>query len=966
MLNPEGIPIGANGTEAAPDPNAALRFEDLTIDDDLSLIDRVVRYVRSGIALQRLVHVKMLAETANSVGTLSTIHTLVPLLPQLAADSESIIRQHLVSQLLPLSLTCMFGDDKKFNLEDKSSIKNRVYNEDGYKIVTNTILNHINNLITDPDMDVRKATSDILATLALYIKPDDVPSMILPIPLRLARDGNIRVGGAIKLHAEKEDNGVDELRITACNLLGDIATLDPDQVSPLVVARYITPAIISLCENNSFRVRRASVQALPRIVNGSTIADAHRNLLPCFARMSEDEMYRVRKSAGECLVDMSRSLMLLPTCAASTELSDTDLEEEGEKRSSFSSMDRNELKEAMRELRRRTLIPICTHLLKDSNKLVKHGMMQFLGPFIASFYPLEGGLDDSKEDDGIINLLGKSDKDVSVGGMGTQFFPHANGMVSRLNPSNVSSVITKEPSPTEPPSTDSMEYFESRLPIFLEKYHNDAKSLAHILNHRDKHPVSQNDAIAVDRYLLPSYVDLATIHTGDENIDAEMRVYCAYSLPAVVLLLGKSGWDKSLRDCFLALTIGWDGKSVENDGSETIQPVPLPVKRCLASSFHSLCHMLGPYSLKATSEIKAKKRDLLSIFEMQFLRDTDDTVRLNVIRNLPSFLALLSHSKRSKFLPILYEIITSDAMLASKRKNALNPILLNWRQRDMIAQILPNLIMLYKPRQIRQYLWPILKVLLADSVNLVRENAEWSLPVLFRRYELKNCQNELDDTNSPSLSTEATRFSVEACDEILVHLKLTLLDNKALASTKANSLSSCGAFSKRQGYCRVLAATALALRLNSKDRRRKPLDGSLSSHPFYNLNSDEYRHIYRLLKEYLLPPGVVMRDDKVTNVRLTLLKTLRIVPPEIRDHGEVSIVLNTLEEEVQTWEGGGGQYLNGGGPDSPSRPSSASHATENTTDKNSSGLITSKNIASISIEHRSVRREEDSSTLASI
>ena len=71
MLNPEGImPMGVNGTEAnaAPDPNAALRFEDLTIDDDLSLLDRVVRYVRSGIALQRLVHVKMIAETATSVG----------------------------------------------------------------------------------------------------------------------------------------------------------------------------------------------------------------------------------------------------------------------------------------------------------------------------------------------------------------------------------------------------------------------------------------------------------------------------------------------------------------------------------------------------------------------------------------------------------------------------------------------------------------------------------------------------------------------------------------------------------------------------------------------------------------------------------------------------------------------------------------------------------------------------------
>ena len=68
MLNPEGIPLGGNATEAAPDPNAALRFEDLTIDDDLSLLERVVRYVRSGIALQRLVHVKMIAETAKAVG----------------------------------------------------------------------------------------------------------------------------------------------------------------------------------------------------------------------------------------------------------------------------------------------------------------------------------------------------------------------------------------------------------------------------------------------------------------------------------------------------------------------------------------------------------------------------------------------------------------------------------------------------------------------------------------------------------------------------------------------------------------------------------------------------------------------------------------------------------------------------------------------------------------------------------
>ena len=46
----------------------ALRFEDLTVDDDLPLLDRIVRYCRSGIALQRLVHVKMLGETAELAG----------------------------------------------------------------------------------------------------------------------------------------------------------------------------------------------------------------------------------------------------------------------------------------------------------------------------------------------------------------------------------------------------------------------------------------------------------------------------------------------------------------------------------------------------------------------------------------------------------------------------------------------------------------------------------------------------------------------------------------------------------------------------------------------------------------------------------------------------------------------------------------------------------------------------------
>jgi hypothetical protein len=68
----ENLPLssGPSMMQMISDPTngAALRFEDLTIDDDLSLLERVVRYVRSGIALQRLVHVKVLAETARLIG----------------------------------------------------------------------------------------------------------------------------------------------------------------------------------------------------------------------------------------------------------------------------------------------------------------------------------------------------------------------------------------------------------------------------------------------------------------------------------------------------------------------------------------------------------------------------------------------------------------------------------------------------------------------------------------------------------------------------------------------------------------------------------------------------------------------------------------------------------------------------------------------------------------------------------
>ena len=48
------------------------------------------------------------------------------------------------------------------------------------------------------------------------------------------------------------------------------------------------------------------------MLGSATLDDVKRRLLPKFVALSADEMYRVRKASGECLVDVSRALVMLP------------------------------------------------------------------------------------------------------------------------------------------------------------------------------------------------------------------------------------------------------------------------------------------------------------------------------------------------------------------------------------------------------------------------------------------------------------------------------------------------------------------------------------------------------------------------------------------------------------------------------------------------------------------------------
>ena len=828
----------------------------------------------------------------------ATIQTLVPLLTPLMSDPESIIRQHLASQLLPLSVACMvegigpMQDSVSDYMENPS--RRKTYNDKGYKIVTSTIVTHMNTLVMDADVDVRRSASEALVGLALQIERDDIAAIVLPIPLRLAHQPQ---SSSNKSKKSEADSMNEELRVTAANLLAELAgSSELGYISPALVKQHIMPCIMSLCSDTSFRVRRSAAQALPRVLGGSTFEDAKQKILLAFEKLSRDDMYRVRKSTGECLVDMSRSMMILG-----------------------SKLD-EQRREDVKNLRRSLLVPIANRLLDDTNKFVRHGMMQFLGPFIASFYPLEEG------DRALHTILpggtgsgpeAPPPADGSSSGIGAQFFPHASSMVSRLNSSMSSAASSPTPTPasfnTPSPVLSDMELLQQRLPPFLRANRMSILSLRTVVAHRESNPPDQGDIKAVTSRLLKHFVALAEVSTGDENTDAEMKVYCAYSYPAVLLLLGAENWDGMLKDCFLTLINPDYGTDAE---AENATAPPLPVKRCLSSSLHTVAHILGP---------ELTQRDIMPAFREYFFRDTDDSVRLNVLRNFPWLMSLLPQKLRCEYLSMWYDIVKGEDLLGAHKRSRTNPMLLHWRQRDYVSRSMPDMLGLVEPVEVHQYLWPVLQMLLTDSVNQVREDAEWSIPLLLRAYCADNMgKKEQKEGQVKDVSAVNMRWSADVCQEVVVWLKENILgvSSRGPKSTLENGKGAN--FSQRQLYCHICAAVGLSVRFSdamdeakdevmSLDRSfedmlklhgstREEMGATGSYSPYQTLTVAERKHLRRFLVYDLLPLALEMKDDRVTNVRLTLMKTLQSLPPDVKDLAAVSSVLQDLEDEVETWE----------------------------------------------------------------
>eukprot|EP00696_Hemimastix_kukwesjijk_P006407 gnl/Hemi2/18111_TR5984_c0_g1_i5.p1 gnl/Hemi2/18111_TR5984_c0_g1~~gnl/Hemi2/18111_TR5984_c0_g1_i5.p1 ORF type:complete len:358 (-),score=96.21 gnl/Hemi2/18111_TR5984_c0_g1_i5:1013-2086(-) len=251
-------------------PESDLSMEELTIDETLSQLDRIKKYVGSTIALQRLVHVRSISATARQVGFGVASTDIVPLLRQVATDDEPVIREAFADQIAELSVLFIETGDPA-----------------AYDTVVSTLLSLLQNLIHDSDTQVRMVAAEALLTISGKLRKEHLESRVATIVLALAHDG------------ADEDN-----RILAIQILNELSTgLGMD-----LCQRYAAAELISLATDAEFAVRKSVALNLGRVCQVSGSDYTRQHLLPVIHKLITDEVWGVRKACAESIATVTSAL----------------------------------------------------------------------------------------------------------------------------------------------------------------------------------------------------------------------------------------------------------------------------------------------------------------------------------------------------------------------------------------------------------------------------------------------------------------------------------------------------------------------------------------------------------------------------------------------------------------------------------------------------------------------------------
>eukprot|EP01113_Clastostelium_recurvatum_P025173 TRINITY_DN3026_c0_g1_i2.p1 TRINITY_DN3026_c0_g1~~TRINITY_DN3026_c0_g1_i2.p1 ORF type:complete len:671 (+),score=193.31 TRINITY_DN3026_c0_g1_i2:151-2163(+) len=247
-----------------------LGFNELEIDEDLTITERIRKYAKSDLVLHRLYIIREVPEAAQQLGFDETRSNIVPMLEEMANDPEPVVRQALLEQIPPITQFMKTeGGDR------------------GYMQVLHILLPLVAEMTTDRNPQVRATSMDTIEMLSSLLNHEDLEPYLLPIVRSLAND------------ATEEEH-----RVEAAQLLHALAPVLGGELTQQVVLPYIT----KLAEDPVFRVRKAVASNLGNIAQTVGMEATTQHLLPLFVSLSQDDIWGVRKGCAEALVQMASSV----------------------------------------------------------------------------------------------------------------------------------------------------------------------------------------------------------------------------------------------------------------------------------------------------------------------------------------------------------------------------------------------------------------------------------------------------------------------------------------------------------------------------------------------------------------------------------------------------------------------------------------------------------------------------------
>jgi len=246
-------------------------FSEYMIDDTLDPLAKLEKYCTSEFALQRLVLVRDLPDTATQIGYKETVNRIVPLLSNFVSDGEAGVRQAFAEKLPSLA---------DFFLTNGA--------EKGYNQLVNLLLPFAFELIIDRNADVGHASTDAIMKMSKLVKPEHVQAKLLSVVCNLAHDDK-----------------VEEFRTIAGKLLCDLSSTFGKDVS----VDKVVPEIIVLSQDSNFGVRKAVAQNLWRLAECiGPEGTLKTKLFSIYQVLCKDEIWGVRKSCAETLPLMSKQV----------------------------------------------------------------------------------------------------------------------------------------------------------------------------------------------------------------------------------------------------------------------------------------------------------------------------------------------------------------------------------------------------------------------------------------------------------------------------------------------------------------------------------------------------------------------------------------------------------------------------------------------------------------------------------